>query len=273
MVNRGHMAHTTQRAVEPGPEVRVSRSDLITLFAIAAAVYSAADVIHEVCGHVLMCRITGVQVTLVSTIGVTTGPANRWVLAAGTSANVLTGAMALFAFRRRTTFDATAYFLWLFGAVSLMNVGYLMFSCLTGIGDWGVFIQGLRPLVVWRLLLGVVGYTGYVLVMLQSARLLAQRVSADEARRLTGAAYWIGAIVMTAAAALNPQGTRYVVISGIGASLALTVGLLRIPSLVRRRFATASTCGVVRRSVVWILVGTTAAIIFVGLIGRGIRVS
>jgi hypothetical protein len=166
---------------------------------------------------------------------------------------------------KRKEFDAGTYFLWLFGSVSLMNVGYFVYSSISGGGDWGAFVEGLQPALFWRLGMGVAGYLGYVFVVRASARLLAGRVSAQESRRLTRPAYLAGAVVMTVASAFNPQGAQYVLISGLGASLLLTIGLLRVPSLIQGRLTKerrSDEC--IARSVGWVVAGAMVTGMFVG---------
>src|SRR5215831_6844045 len=144
-------------------EDRAARPHLWTLVAIAAVAYSLADVVHEIVGHVGMCLLTGVKFTTISTIGITTTSVSRTVSAAGMIIEVFAGIVALSIVQRRRIFNATTWFLWLFGAVATMNISYLLFSAVTGGSDWGRVIAGLQPAILWRVAMGVAGYAGYVL--------------------------------------------------------------------------------------------------------------
>ena len=262
------VALTTHADREAAP----ARSSTITLVALAAAAYSAADVVHEVIGHVGMCLLTGTKFSIISTIGVTTGSSSRAVAAAGMLVEIAAGALALLAFRRRRKFDATSCFLWMFAAVALMDVGYLIYSGITGTADWGVVIRGLEPAAAWRIAMTVAGYLGYVAAMKLSARAIAPYLSHAELWRVTLTAYLTGGVLMTVAALFNPQGARYILISGVGGSFLGTIGLLRVPSMAARYSASAGDQQVVERSVAWIVGGVVCAALFIAVIGPGIRV-
>src|SRR5215831_5671631 len=101
-------------------EDRAARPHLWTLVAIAAAAYILADIMHEIVGHVGMCLLTGVKFTTISTIGITTASVSRTVSAAGMITEVFAGVVSLSIVRRRRIFDATTWFLWVFGTVAAM---------------------------------------------------------------------------------------------------------------------------------------------------------
>jgi hypothetical protein len=250
-----------------------ARTDLATVVAIAAIAFAGADVVHEIIGHVGMCLITGVKSSLISTVGITTDSANPWVRAAGTLANLITGGLAFLAYRAHRRSDAAAYFFWLFGTVNLINIGYFIFSGVTGTGDWGAIIEGLQPQIAWRVVMAIAGYFGYVAVLFLSTRLLLKRASADQLWRLVLPAYLGGGAVMVIASAFNPQGAHYIWWSGVSSWFVLTLGLLRIPAIARKRFAAKSGAGLdVGRSFWWIVAGVVAAVLCIAVVGRGIRI-
>jgi hypothetical protein len=98
-------------------------------------------------------------------------------------------------------------------------------------------------------------------------------VSLGDVERLTVSAYWAGSIVMVAASLFNPIGLELIVTSAIGASFGLTCGLLRVAPIV------AKHAGPGQRAVGepimlhrgWIAAGVCVAVLFVGLLGPGIR--
>ena len=123
------------------------RSSMATAAAIAVLAYAACDVVHEVLGHGLAAWLTpGVKAVALSTVALSTQGASRTVAAAGTIANLATGALALWGFRRGGEMGAARYFLWLFGTVSLFNgTGYLAYSGVLDFGDWAAVISRTPP--------------------------------------------------------------------------------------------------------------------------------
>ena len=107
---------------------------LPTVVAIAVVAYAGADVVHEA-GHALVCLLSGYAILSISSVATQSTGSGRPLAAAGTVANVITGMLAWWFFGRTRRFDATRYLLWLFGCVSLMNVGYLIASAVLGSGD------------------------------------------------------------------------------------------------------------------------------------------
>src|SRR6266851_1135775 len=139
------------------------RSDPSTIVAVALAAYALCDLVHEVVGHgIAALLVPGVRILSLSTVALQTTGDSRFVAAAGSIANVVVGAAALALFHRATRFSATAYFLWLFGSVNLMNgSGYPLYSAILGYGDWEVAVRGLQPAWMWRFGTGIVGAAAY----------------------------------------------------------------------------------------------------------------
>jgi hypothetical protein len=239
--------------------------------------YAAADVIHEA-GHALVSRLSGFDTLSISTVATQSSSSSRSLAAAGCIANVLTGAIAWLLLRKAQRLTATQYFLWLFGCVSLMNVGYLVFSALLDSGDWAQVIAGLQPAMAWRGGMGIAGLLLYIVVVRLASRLMLRAVekglvAQGDVERLTVPAYWAGGVVMTAASLLNPIALNLVWTAGLGSSLGLTSGLLGIAPIVARRAGSGHTR--VGEPVPphrgWIAAGVCVAVLFVGWLGPGIR--
>jgi hypothetical protein len=247
------------------------------VIAIAVVAYATADMLHEA-AHALVGVLSGYSMVSISSVATQSMETSRALAAAGTLANVLIGVTAWLLFRRRPLFDATGYFLWLFGTVSLMNVGYLLISAVLESGDWARVIADLQPGVAWRVGMGLAGLALYVIVMGRAAALIGKPVregllSVADLGRLIVPAYVAGGLVMVAAALFNPIDVKLVVTSGVGASFGLTCGLLRIPAMVAGAAdpATATAVPPPPRDRRWIAVGVAVAIVFVAVLGPGVR--
>lgn len=253
-----------------------------TYSAIGVVACTLADMTHEVLGHVTVARMLGVRITILATVGMQTIGASRLVSAAGTTANLLFGAIALVLFNRIGRRTNWAFFLWLFAAFDLMNSAYLVFSALARSGDWMAVIRGLHPAWAWRCALGVVGVILYAAAIRWLARSMGRlaevsELSLSELHRLVLSAYLSGGAIMTAASAFNPFSPKLILISGIGASYVISAGLLLIPAGVRRLAAASrialpeDSCRPARLSVFWVGAALVAGFIFVAVFGPGIH--
>jgi hypothetical protein len=258
----------------------VNRSHLPTVIAVAVVAYAADDMIHEVLGHGLTALfVHGVKIVSVSTVALQTAGASRLVAANGTIANLLAGLIALGFLRRGTDLTAARYFLWLFGAVNLMNgMGYFLFSGLFGIGDWAVVIAGLQPPLAWRLGMSVIGLAGYIAVVYLAARamhrLLGNSSNHSEVRRLVVPAYIAGGLLLVIAAALNPISPKLILLSGASVGFGAMAGLLFVPNIVEQHIAAAG--GEIRSLPMnrrWLLLGLIVGGAFIAVLGRGIHFS
>jgi hypothetical protein len=244
---------------------------------IGAVACAAADLTHEVLGHIVASRMVGVPVLALSTVGMQTPVPNRFISAAGTLANVIAGSAALGLSARTREFSSWVLFLWAFGAVNLLDTGYLVASAVMGSGDWSVVIAGLMPAWLWRVMLALVGWATYALSV-RWIRHCADRIvhsgsmSVAEVKRFAWSVYVTGGIVLTLAAALNPFSRMLILVSGLGASLGLTWGMLLVPS--RDIEAPANTSSYAPRAAVtlgWTALAVLVAGVFIALLGPGVR--
>ncbi|HTQ54697.1 MAG TPA: hypothetical protein VMI94_09575 [Bryobacteraceae bacterium] len=256
-----------------------ARPNLLTAAAIGAVACVAADMVHEGLGHGIASWITGDPILSFSTVALQNAAFNRFVSAAGTSADCLAGILALLALRRMRKFSTGACFLWIFGAFSLLNVGYLTASAITGGSDWANVISGLSPAWLWRAMLGLAGAALYVAAARWIAASLLAFVDRGElaaagAPRLVLPAYLAGGAVMTLAAVFNPIGPSLILLSGAGASFGLNAGLLWVSGYVRARAPhPAPAAQPVPFSAFWIVLAIAVSAFFIGVMGPGIRFS
>jgi hypothetical protein len=257
---------------------RAPDSSLVTIVSVAVVAYAASDVVHELMGHFMAARLAGVEVVSISSVALQTGRSSRIVAAAGTIADILAGLIAFALLARTARFDAGRYFLWLFGSVSLMNSGYLIFSALLDSGDWAAVVAGLNPPWAWRLGIATAGVIVYAIAMRLAARkagewVAAGAVSAADFRRFIVSSYVAGGMLLVGASTLNPIGFRLVAVSGVGASFGLTAGLLVIPRMVPSSSVGSAARNRLTLQPYWVAVAFLVAIAFVGVLGPGIRLS
>ena len=233
--------------------------------------------VHEALGHGIASWLLGDPILSISTVAMQNVTPNRFVAACGTAANLVVGALSLLALRRATKFTASACFLWLFGAFNLFNCGYLLYSALSGSGDWAVVIAGLEPSILWRIGLGIAGAALYVLAIRWTAQALLRFVESGEValrelRGLVVTAYVAGGVLMTAASVLNPIGPSLILTSGVGASFGLNAGFMFVTGIVAARAHNRTGPGrSLPFSPFWLCLALAVAAAFVAILGPGIR--
>lgn len=249
-----------------------------TVAAVAVIAFAFCDLVHEVLGHGLaVLLVPGVQAISLSSVALQTTGESRLVAAAGSLANIFIGCAAMALFQRARRFSPITYFLWLFGAVNLLNgCGYPLYSAVLGSGDWDVVVRGLEPALGWRLGLGLTGAAAYAGAVWMSASELALAVegalvSSMEIPGLVVIAYLVGSTLLVAASAFNPIGRSLILLSGVSSGFAAMAGLMAIPALVENRVGRrADGAGAIAFSAGWVGAGFVVAILFTAVVGRGI---
>jgi len=255
--------------------------------AIAVVAYALANLVHEGLGHGGACLLAGGRPLALSAIHFEEDPssldatAQKWVAAGGTIANVVVGVLALLALRAsRSTSTPGRYFLWLLMTVNLLQAaGYWLFSGTFNIGDWAAVIAGLSPRWAFRLGLALLGGAAYVGVIVFSLRELAPFLGAGAERlpravTLTLVPYLAGGILYVAAGFPNPVGWLLVLISAAAASFGGTSALAWMAQLLRNETRFPPREGEpppLPRSTAWLAAGAVVALLFVFVLGPGIR--
>ena len=265
--------------IDAATAVGTSRDrSIVTFLALGVVACALSDTTHEVLGHMTAAWLVGVRILSISTVAIQTAYASRLVAAAGTTANLVVGALVLGLFNRSSARTYWTCFLWLFAAFNLLNSGYLVASALMGTGDWSVVIRNLSPAWAWRCALGIAGATVYVGSVRWLARSMARFierkvVALRDLKRLVIAGYLGGGAVLTVASVFNPISPNLILISGIGASFGLSAGLLVVPGIIKRRSAVDSDDAPVPTSlsVAWVSCAIIVCVIFIAVFGPGIR--
>jgi hypothetical protein len=250
----------------------------VTIAAIAVIAFALCDLVHEILGHGLaVLLVPGVQAISLSSVALQTTGESRLVAAAGSLANIFIGCAAMALFQRQRRFSSTTYFLWLFGAVNLLNgCGYPLYSAILGSGDWEVVVRGLEPAPGWRIGLGLTGAAAYASAVWMSAAELALAVesalvSSIEIPGLVFLAYVAGSTLLVAASAFNRIGPSLILLSGVSSGFAAMAGLTVVPTLVENRVGRSGAGGGgISFNAGWVVAGVLVAIVFTTVVGHGI---
>ncbi len=257
-----------------------AHDDVLTLAAIGIMAYVCCDLLHELAGHGGVCLATGGRPASLSTIHFQClGGWQPLICAAGILVNLITGILLWLILRRmRAASVHTRYFLWLSMAYNLFTGwGYVVTSSLTNSGDLANALRGVSPEFHWEAGMALVGsifYFGSVWVTTMEVHSF---IGSDEAARLWRlilVPYFAAAFVACSAGAFNsilamPQ----VLISAISTTLGAWGFLLLplfflLPWVRNTRIACPAP---VTRNLGWVITAAVVAVIFVAVIGPGMR--
>jgi hypothetical protein len=267
------------------PPFTVSR-DIPTLIAIAIVAYALSNFAHEGLGHGGACLLVHCSPHLVSSMQfdgdmtqISSG-ARRFIAAGGTLVNLLVAAISFVSWRRSRA-DSAWFFFWLLTTISLLQAtGYLLFSGLGNVGDWAVVVEGWRGSLAWHVGLALIGGATYWLATRWAMKNLGARLHATTsiertraAYRYTLIAYLAGGALYLLAGSFDPAGLVILLISGVAASFGGTSGLAWGPQLLKSSGLTTqtSTTLTLRRDWRWIAFGSVCAIVYVAVLGPGVR--
>jgi len=249
----------------------------LTLAAVGALACVAADMVHEAVGHGTAAWLMADPILSLSTVAIQTSHPSRLVSAAGTTANLIVGVLSLLLLRRIRQLTPSSYFLWVFGAFNLFNVGYLVVSALMNSGDWANVVAGLSPPWLWRCVVGLLGMIFYVLSLRWIAGFAIdfvnhRQLAVEDSRRLVWPAYLSAGVVLTVASILNPISPSLILVSGFGASFGLNCGFLFLPPIIAGKAAYHGVGeGRVPLSTFWLILSVFISGLFIGILGPGIH--
>jgi len=174
------------------------------------------------------------------------------------------------------------YFIWLLGTLGLLTAtGYLLFSGVSGLGDFGTSRDGviyqLEPEWLWRVLLILAGLGGYYGSIYFSLRRMAAIIGGSglervqRAQRLSLTSYLTGGIVSVLIGFLNPLGIVIVLISAAAASLGGTSALAWMMQLLSRKIETSSPLLSLQRSWAWIGVALVGVLLYAAVLGPTLK--
>jgi hypothetical protein len=273
----------------PGSGVTPALPDRLTLIAISALAYVVGVALHEHFGHALACVALGSHPIEMGAYYVNCDDALlsslriRLVELAGPLVSVLTGVVCLQLLRRLPRLSGAGfYFLWLLGALGLMDAaGYALFSGASGQGDLGTTsdgaLYGASPEWLWRVALFVVGAVAYRWVMRIAVAAIEPRLSGSGDGRIRSArltaltSYLTGGAVAVLIGLLNPQGIVIVVLSSIASSLGGTIGLLFMMQWLKGRPDAQGPGLYFARSWTWIGIAVAVTVAYAAIFGPTLR--
>jgi len=231
--------------------------------------------------------VGGEPVLLTTCNFIASGHYSRWIPAAGGLMNLAVGLGALTTLRLISRLSPLSrYFLVLVAAFNLFFAfGYPAYSGIARFGDWAAVISALVPQWLWRILLIIVAVAGYYGSMKSLARAIAPFAGnagrptggmSDQARltRITLIPYIAAIILACLAGARNPDGWRTMLTAGLPAAAA-AFGLTQMDHVLGSEWKKDSQefTGPLQRSFLWIIAAVVVLILFVGVLGPGIRLS
>ena len=264
-------------------------NDWLSVVAISALGYILATFLHEVAGHGLTCLLVGGKLAEVGAFYVNCDYQNiadlsiRLVALAGPLVSLLLGLVSFLILDRISMPSSHwKYFIWLLGTLGLLTAtGYLLFSGVSGLGDFGTSRDGviyqLEPEWLWRVLLILAGLGGYYGSIYFSLRRMAAIIGGSgqervqRAQRLSLTSYLTGGIVSVLIGFLNPLGIVIVLISAAAASLGGTSALAWMMQLLNRKIETSIPLLSLQRSWVWIGVALLAVLLYAAILGPTLK--
>jgi hypothetical protein len=253
-----------------------NRPDIVALISIAAGASALVGLARQILGQAIATRLLAADWFSSSTLAQANSPV-RLASACGTLATVALGAIAASLARIDKRLTASWYFLWVFGCVSLMNSGRLLYSAISGTGDWSVLVASFSSPWLWRVGLAFAGVFIYRPALQFAARSLRDLVESRELAyrdlwRLVVTSYLTASVVLTVGAALNSANTGVVVTAVVAAPFGLHLGLLVVPAFISEPVEMEKACSRwIAFHWAWLLVGVVASVAFFAGLGRAIR--
>ncbi len=259
--------------------------DTLSVIALSMLAYILSVFLHEHLGHTLACISLGGHPVELGAYYVNCDYGKmpdfsiRLVALAGPIISLVTGAMGLAVLDHLSHSSAhLRYLIWLFGTISLMTAaGYLLFSGVSGLGDFGTSRDGAlylaQPEWLWRLTIAILGAAGYALVIYLSLQKMETLIGGEGqlrvryAQKLALTSYLTGTITAVLIGLLNPHGILIVLVSAAASTLGGTSGLAWMMQFLNRKKAPSVAPLRLERNWVWVSVGLTVTIIYALILG------
>jgi len=271
-----------------------AKVDIVSVIAVSLLAYTLALIFHEHMGHALMSVAFGGRLSELGALYIggnhavqTSMPvwASKLVLLAGALFNAITGVVALILLARlRKASNLSKYALWLFGTISLLTAaGYVLFSGVTGVGDFGAgssgLFNGVQPEWLVRVVLTVVGVASYALVIIVALRKMDQLIGGEgkervfRAQMLSLTSYLAGSIFLLLVGSLNPHGLEILLQGALAYGFGGTSALAWMMQCLSRNKVSSVEPLIVTRSWPWIVVSLAIAVAYGLIFGPTIYVS
>lgn len=281
--------NTAQNGKARSPLSHSAAARFLLVLLLGAMTQSIVIGIHESV-HAVTCRMAGRTVVEYSAQHVDCQPGDatdtptRLIAGSAAIVNVVLGFIPLLMLRSRMDLSSNwKWFLWLFMLANWSNgFGYLIFSGISGAGDYAAVIAGWEPAGVWRIGMVLIGAVLWFGVVWLSLRVLAQIFGGDHPieirQRFLGLSIpaYIGAVIVSVLAGLlNPYGiTGLPAVAGIMAAAGTLSPLLWTPYwFVSKHFIKRPVAPLnVRPTFNWVMSAAAVCLFYVLILGPGFRV-
>jgi hypothetical protein len=257
--------------------------DLLTVAGLSLLILPLLTMAHEVGGHAATCVGLGGQVTELGAYYVNcksrTEELSRLVAIAGTGADLLVCALAFFLWKRAKS-DLMRLVWWLtFVGKAMAAAGYLLFSGISGVGDWGPTANGgIGPLPhaeLIRIILIAGGFGAYFAVVRLGKRTLTEMVggapgAALNKRTIALGHYFVSGIAALLIGAMNPKGLLVLIFSAVASSFGSNAGMI---SIAQDRTAGEVRAFRIERNLPMLVAGLIATLLFAVFLGPTIRLN
>jgi hypothetical protein len=267
--------------------------DLLSVVAVSLLAYTLALIVHEYMGHALMNVAFGGRLSELGALYIggnhavqTSMPvwASKLALLAGALFNAITGVVALILLARlRKASNLSKYWLWLFGTISLLSAaGYVLFSGVSGVGDFGTragLFRGVEPEWLVGAVLTVVGAASYAGVIIVSLRRMDQLIGGEgkervfRAQMLSLTSYLAGSIFVVLVGALNPHGLEILLAGALAYGFGGTSALAWMMQCLSSKKESSDEPLIITRNWPWIVVSLVIAVAYGLIFGPTIYVS
>ncbi|MFT4112415.1 hypothetical protein [Silvibacterium sp.] len=254
------------------------KDDEATLAAISVLACMLTTMLHEGVGHAAVAMVTLHASGVLTTLAWSSEGASRLVEAGGTLVNLLTAGVVWLLLRQAKEASAAwRYFLWAVMTFSLFaGTGYFFYSGVTDFGDWAAVIAGLTPHWLWRAGLVIVGIAAYYAAMQIVGRTVVWSlgvapVESARFQRLMVVTYIAALAIDGVAGLFNPFGLKYVLLSALAATAGANSALLWMRKHLPEGLEAGPHRDPVRRSAAWIAVAAVLAIVFIAVLGPGVK--
>lgn len=271
------------------PIIHNQNIDYFTLIAISMLAYVITTMLHEYVGHAATCVLLGGSVKELNAFyidcnyGTISSISIRLIALAGPLISLISGLIGFGLLRKLTQLSSNAkYFLWLLSTIGLMTAaGYLLFSGIIGIGDFGITRDGvlfqITPEWFWRGAIIILGLVGYIGVIIYSLRLFDAMLGGETKKRIQRAqtlalvSYISGAVMAILIGFLNPNGMTIVLISAAASTLGGTSALAWMMQCLKRDKNTTLPLLSIQRNWYWICASLFVIIIYAMVFGPSLR--
>jgi hypothetical protein len=258
------------------------RDSAIVLGALGILAYAASMMTHEALGHGGFCVAVGGHNAMLTAWGEGCNfPKVQppGIEAAGPGVQFGAGLLAwLLLHRLPPEAIRLRFFFWLYMVFNLfVSSGYVGFSGISDFGDAAVIIAGLKPHILWRVVLVLLGAGVYYLSMRVAASELQRLVGSHDGRRSVFRLVWIpyvaaGVFACCAAAQNRTMAPGLALGMAAASSFGAGFGMLRLPDMQRQMpMRTPITGDYLGWSIGWALASLLVVAGFLFVIGPGLE--